>query len=269
RRDRDGVRVRYRTIHRAGRIGSVVRLEHPARFGQQHHPLPAVEHLRGVQQRRQRAARALRRDPPAAGLHRRPRHHCAARLTPAGVRPAGPRFPGAVRVRAGTREGAPRPLGASVPSADIGGPASTGPRGKAATTEGGAMAGEVDGRMVLAVDGSASALGAARWGALTARLRALPVTIVTAVELPVPRTGSASLSAEAMALLRSRGERALDAALSQVREILGPDHPVDRGLWEGPPIPQLLAHSDRAAMLVLGVRGLGDAPESIAGSVAT
>lgn len=131
------------------------------------------------------------------------------------------------------------------------------------------MAGEVDGRMVLAVDGSASSLGAARWGALTARLREMPVTIVTAVELPVPRTDSASLPTEAMALLRSKAERALDAALSQVREVLGPDHPVDRRLWEGPPIPQLLAHSDRAAMLVLGVRGLGDAPESIAGSVAS
>lgn len=131
------------------------------------------------------------------------------------------------------------------------------------------MAGDVDGRMVLAVDGSASSLGAARWGALTARLRGTPVTIVTAVELPVPRTGAASLTTEAMALLRSRAERALDAALSQVREVLGPEHPVDSRLWEGPPIPQLLAHSEHAAMLVLGVRGLGDAPESIAGSVAT
>lgn len=123
--------------------------------------------------------------------------------------------------------------------------------------------------LIVAVDGSASSLGAARWGALTARLRGLPVVIATAVELPVPRADAAALTAEMMALLRNRAERAMDAAYSLVLEIVGPDHRVERQMWDGPPIPQLLEHSGRAAMIAMGVRGLGDAPESIAGSVTT
>ena len=79
-----GRELRDRPVHRHRGLGAAVRLEHHARLGQQHHAVPALEHLRRVQQRGEHPDRAVRGTPAEAGLHRRQGLHAVASLTPCG-----------------------------------------------------------------------------------------------------------------------------------------------------------------------------------------
>ncbi|WP_182357726.1 universal stress protein [Tomitella gaofuii] len=121
--------------------------------------------------------------------------------------------------------------------------------------------------VLAAVDGSAAALGAARWAALHARRHDRPLTVGCAVQLPVPSGAAGSTRTDFLDALRGRCERALGRAETAVRGVLGAEHPVRTVLWEGPPIPAIRAAAGDADLVVLGDRGLGESPESAAGSV--
>ena len=61
-----------------GRVGDVLRLQHHARLELEHHAHAAQQRLRGLQQRRQHAGRALLRPGTSPQLHRRARRFHAA-----------------------------------------------------------------------------------------------------------------------------------------------------------------------------------------------
>ena len=67
-------------VHWAARLGTDVRLQHDARLGEQHHPVPTLEHLHRVQQRRERPGRAVRGRVTTPNVGRQPSLH-AGRLT--------------------------------------------------------------------------------------------------------------------------------------------------------------------------------------------
>lgn len=123
--------------------------------------------------------------------------------------------------------------------------------------------------VLVAVDGSAAALGAARWAALYARAHGRPLTIGCALQLPVPGGEAGTARMDFLEALRSRSERALERARQAARSVLGPDGPITGCLWESPPIPAVLEAGGSADIVVLGHRGLGEAPEPAAGSVAS
>jgi nucleotide-binding universal stress UspA family protein len=116
---------------------------------------------------------------------------------------------------------------------------------------------------VVGIDGSASALTAARWGAVEARRRAAPLRLVTAVRwthdavAEVPGLGG-----------RGGGPREHVAdALAAVEEIVE-GHPVDTSVVVGDPVGTLAGEAGRARLLVLGSRGLGGSTGVLVGSVA-
>lgn len=123
------------------------------------------------------------------------------------------------------------------------------------------------GAVLAAVDGSAEALGAARWAALHARVHASPLVLGCAVQLPVPAGAAGAHRTDFLDALRARSMRALARAEEAAREVLDPGHPLSTRLWEGPPVPALLDAAGSADLVVLGDRGLGESPESAAGSV--
>ena len=67
-------------VHWAARLGTDVRLQHDAQLGEQHHPVPTLEHLHRVQQRRERPGRAVRGRVTTPNVGRQPSLH-AGRLT--------------------------------------------------------------------------------------------------------------------------------------------------------------------------------------------
>jgi nucleotide-binding universal stress UspA family protein len=104
--------------------------------------------------------------------------------------------------------------------------------------------------VVAGVDGSPRSLDAVEAAAVAAAQRHRPLRIVHAAdrtsEYPEEYLSEAALLAEKAA----------------------PELPVASELLAGPPAPALLAESGRAALLVLGDRGLGGFPGLIVGSVA-
>lgn len=105
--------------------------------------------------------------------------------------------------------------------------------------------------IVVGIDGSESALEAARWAAVRARAWNAPVRLVHAVpvDAAVPR------------------RRPLAAAAEVVRS-LAPDIPVTLSAQHRPPDTLLITESARARLIVLGSRGLGDHADGGPGSVA-
>ncbi|WP_051461547.1 universal stress protein [Tomitella biformata] len=126
--------------------------------------------------------------------------------------------------------------------------------------------------VLVAVDGSASAFGAARWAALEAKAHRRPLVIVASAQLPIPRSaemlgeGSAAGAIALATATRTRCEAAVAKAVEISHAVLAPGHEVRTEIWEGPPIPLLLEKSHTVGMMVLGDRGLGDSP--VIGSVA-
>lgn len=121
--------------------------------------------------------------------------------------------------------------------------------------------------VLVATDGSTASLGAARWAALHARMHGSPITVGCAVHLPVPAGEAGATHIDFVEALRKRCDRAVDRAESAVREVVGAEYPVTTRVWEGPPIPAILDAASEADLVVLGDRGLGESPESTAGSV--
>src|SRR4051812_37826731 len=122
--------------------------------------------------------------------------------------------------------------------------------------------------VVVGIDGSDSALDAARWGALEAQRRTAPLRLVTAY--PWTRdtvVGVPGLGEEYHGVLELQAEHAIDVAVAAV-EGVAPGRPVDRAIVIGYPIGVLAEEARQAQLLVLGNRGLGGLTGLLAGSVA-
>jgi nucleotide-binding universal stress UspA family protein len=126
----------------------------------------------------------------------------------------------------------------------------------------------VDGSFVVGVDGSSQSLIAVDLGAREARLHRRPLRLVHAFVWPLlgvyvgpspegPPGGG--LAADADRLLAEALARATTAA---------PELTVTGEVVTGPVVPVLLEEADRAAMVVLGHRGLGGFTGLLVGSVA-
>ncbi|GAA5107836.1 universal stress protein [Haloechinothrix salitolerans] len=107
--------------------------------------------------------------------------------------------------------------------------------------------------IVVGIDGSASALAAARWAAVRARAWNAPLRLVHA---KAAGTGSAA------------GSRPLTTAVEAVRA-LAPEVPIALSAQYNAPQDALIDASIRARLIVVGVRGTSDRVEDGPGAVAS
>jgi nucleotide-binding universal stress UspA family protein len=121
--------------------------------------------------------------------------------------------------------------------------------------------------VLVGVDGSPDSLAAAAWGAWEARRRHRPLRLVHGL-VPVPEIGVAPTLPHLTQALLSGGRAALARAEEQVRRS-DPDLPVSTAVVAGGPAAVLLDQATRAALVVLGSRGLGGFAGLLAGSVST
>src|SRR5579872_445390 len=122
--------------------------------------------------------------------------------------------------------------------------------------------------IVAGTDGSEQSLRAVEWAAREARLRGLPLRIVSAAELlprMVERHSIAEYDTVADALQHNRA-RALAAAVARAASI-EPDVPVDTGELRGPAAQAVTDSGSGAAMLVVGSHGGGAFSAMLLGSV--
>lgn len=106
-------------------------------------------------------------------------------------------------------------------------------------------------RNVVGVDGSETALDAARWAAVDARLHRVPLRLVCAVPEAPPRVGREPL--ESRAPRPGWLERAVEAARAEE-----PGVELEQELRHGKPGEVLLDESSTARRLVVGTRGLNE-----------
>jgi len=121
--------------------------------------------------------------------------------------------------------------------------------------------------VVVGVDGSDSALAAARWGAAEARRRDAPLRLVTAFPWTRDLVMGNTLGDEYRSDLQARAEGQLAAAVTAA-ELAVPGQPVDGAVVVGRPIGTLGEEARHAQLLVLGSRGLGGLTGLLIGSVA-
>lgn len=122
--------------------------------------------------------------------------------------------------------------------------------------------------VVVGIDGSESALSAARWAADEARRLAAPLLIVNVYTWPV--TGYPEALIAGHDLLKSL-KKGSDEVLAQARDAaldVAPDLDVSVESVPGDAVPRLRAHGTGSALLVVGSRGLGGFSGLLVGSVA-
>lgn len=122
--------------------------------------------------------------------------------------------------------------------------------------------------VVVGVDGSESALDAARWAADEAHRLAAPLLIVNVYTWPV--TGYPETLIAGHDLLKAL-KRGSDEVLAQAREAalaVAPDLEVAVDSVPGDAVPRLRAHGERSSLIVVGSRGLGGFSGLLVGSVA-
>jgi nucleotide-binding universal stress UspA family protein len=121
-------------------------------------------------------------------------------------------------------------------------------------------------QIVVGVDGSASALQAARWAGDEAARRHLPVRVVHAVSPPALSYGAGVRPPDGFSeVLQTQGRRWLADADAAIRA----GHPgteVHAELMPGSPVAGLLEASADARLVVLGSRGLGGFSGMLTGS---
>jgi nucleotide-binding universal stress UspA family protein len=126
----------------------------------------------------------------------------------------------------------------------------------------------VDRPIVVGVDGSASALHAARWAADEAAGRHIPLRLVHGVNTSVRAgTGGVALPQSFFDALERDGRQTLAEAETAIRQ----QHPgLDVGvdLYTADPVPTLIEVSKHARLVVLGSRGRGGFTGVLAGSTA-
>jgi nucleotide-binding universal stress UspA family protein len=124
--------------------------------------------------------------------------------------------------------------------------------------------------IVVGIDGSASALHAARWAAEEAAFRRVPLRLVHGVHVPVSAAayiGRMGVPTSFFEILESDGRRYLADAEAAVHQA-HPEVEVDVDLLRGYPVPVLISLSQAARLMVLGSRGLGGFSGLLAGSTA-
>jgi nucleotide-binding universal stress UspA family protein len=123
-------------------------------------------------------------------------------------------------------------------------------------------------RILVAIDGSESALQAAHWAAAEATRRGYGLTIVHAYDWPLPNYRPLVVDPEVLhTSIVSTAKATLAAAVSAVTEA-APTLSVTAELVSGSVVTALLDLSRRAELLVLGSRGLGGFTGLLIGSVA-
>lgn len=122
--------------------------------------------------------------------------------------------------------------------------------------------------VVVGIDGSDSALQAARWAAAEARRRRTPLRLIHAFAWTDARVvGHAARAGHYGEILRENARRDLDAAGRAVLEV-APEAAVRLDLQTGAPIGVLAAAAQDAQLLVVGDRGVGRISGLLLGSVA-
>jgi nucleotide-binding universal stress UspA family protein len=122
--------------------------------------------------------------------------------------------------------------------------------------------------ILVAVDGSESALGAARWAAAQAVRRGCGLRIVHAYDWPLPHYVPAVVDPAVLHdAVQSTANTTLATAVTAVAEA-APELPVEAEIVRGPAVTALLRLSRQAELLVLGSRGLGGFTGLLVGSVA-
>lgn len=122
--------------------------------------------------------------------------------------------------------------------------------------------------VVAGVDGSECALQAVRWAAAEAARRRLPLRLVAAHTFPAGGfIGDPGLGVDPRAVLREVVLGNLEAAATAAAEV-APGLAVERADVDGDAAVVLAAESRRAALVVLGDRGLGGFTGLLLGSVA-
>ncbi|MFI5588386.1 universal stress protein [Amycolatopsis sp. NPDC051758] len=120
--------------------------------------------------------------------------------------------------------------------------------------------------IVVGVDGSASALQAARWAGDEAARRHLPVRIVHAVSVPALSYGAGVRPPDGFSdVLETQGRKWLADAEAAIRSA-HPDLEIDTDLVTGSPVTELLEASGDARLVALGSRGLGGFSGMLTGS---
>ncbi|WP_227981354.1 universal stress protein [Nocardia spumae] len=123
-------------------------------------------------------------------------------------------------------------------------------------------------RIVVAVDGSATALQAVRWAAIECALRDCPLEILLS-SASAPRTGLSAMEiVGGREWLRWNGERVLSEAAAMAGHVAG-DIAVTTELTADPVVPALLRRSERAPMIVAGSHGRGALGRALLGSVSS
>ena len=126
----------------------------------------------------------------------------------------------------------------------------------------------MSGAVVAGVDGSPSSMSAAEAAAEEAGLREAPLRLVHAYHWPTAPVGGARLVYEPdVDALRGMAERFMADAASRARAV-APDIEITTDLLWGEALKVLVRLSHRAALIVVGSRGLGSFTGLLLGSVA-
>lgn len=121
-------------------------------------------------------------------------------------------------------------------------------------------------QIVVGVDGSASALQAARWAGDEASRRRLTVRVVHAVSPPALSYGAGVRPPDGFSeVLETQGRQWLADADAAIRSA-HPDLEVHLDLVQGSPVTELLEASADARLVALGSRGLGGFSGMLTGS---
>lgn len=130
------------------------------------------------------------------------------------------------------------------------------------------MSGHLDtGPIAVGVDGSDSALRAARWAAARARRRGVGLRLVHAFELPVQHLFDAAEQRGIRELLHTQGDQWLAETRAAV-VTTAPDVPVEVISADESAAELLVKESATASLVVLGTRGLGGFTGLLIGSTA-
>jgi nucleotide-binding universal stress UspA family protein len=122
--------------------------------------------------------------------------------------------------------------------------------------------------VVVGIDGSSSALDAARWAAREAARRRTTVQLISAFGwLETSHLGDHGLGGRYRETMLSRTRAEVSAAAEAATEA-APGLEISERVVDGFPIPLLVAASRRAGLVVLGDRGLGGFTALLVGSVA-
>jgi len=115
------------------------------------------------------------------------------------------------------------------------------------------------GAILVGVDGSAAALGAVRWAAHDAALRNVPLTLVHAVDAPVPGWSQVPALADFRQRQEERAREFIQSAIKVAEENTGERGPVeiDSKVIYSATVPTLVGLSKEVEMVVVGYRGHG------------